>query len=64
MTTDSEPTSDGQAAPEQADHAADTEMAGAPVVEIVAEPEAILRFAELLGELAADLWLDGKLDVD
>lgn len=34
------------------------------VVLDVADPAALLALAEALGEAAADLWVDGKIDVD
>ncbi len=34
------------------------------VIKLAADRAALIALAEALGEIAADLWLDGKLDLD
>ncbi len=33
-------------------------------VKLALDPEALMALAEALGEIAADLWLDGEIDLD
>jgi hypothetical protein len=45
------------------DRAAWFEVEACPVVELSAEPDAVVALAQALGAAAADLWLDGRFEV-